>query len=106
MRLTYHLFVLLCVGATMTSCVAKKKFLAVKKDLSNQKLELDAARKDLASCDDRVKSMLSQLGTCEKDKELLRNDDHHGEALGLHAIKGDYSALNQGIVQRGLNDYK
>ncbi len=43
---------------------------------------------------------------CTTLKELLRNDDHHGEALGLHAIKGDYSALNQGIVQRGLNDYK
>lgn len=74
MRLTYQLIVLLLIGASMTSCVAKKKYLSVKKDLSNQKLELDAARKDLASCDDRVKSMLGQIGTCEKEKELLRND--------------------------------
>ncbi len=74
MRITYHLIVLLFVGASLTSCVAKKKYLAVKKELSNQKLELDAARKDLATCDDRVKSMLSQLGTCDKEKELLRAD--------------------------------
>ncbi len=74
MRITNHLFVLLFVGATLTSCVAKKKYLAVKNDLTNQKLELDAARKDLASCDDRVKSMLGQLGTCDKEKELLRAD--------------------------------
>jgi chemotaxis protein MotB len=58
----------------LTSCVAKKKYLAAKKELSNQKLELDAARKDLATCDDRVKSMLAQLGTCDKEKELLRAD--------------------------------
>ncbi len=74
MRLTINIIVLLCVGASLTSCVTKKKFRAVKTELSNQKLELDAARKDLSSCDDRVKSMLGQLGACEKDKELLRND--------------------------------
>lgn len=74
MRLTFNLIVLLLAGASLTSCVAKKKYLAVKKDLSNKNLELDAARKDLASCDDRVKSVMSQLGTCEKDRELLRND--------------------------------
>ncbi len=74
MRFTYHLIVLLFLGASLTSCVAKKKYLAAKKELSNQKLELDAARKDLATCDDRVKSMLAQLGTCDKEKELLRSD--------------------------------
>lgn len=74
MKLTYQLVVLLFVGATLTSCVTKKKYLAVKTELNNQKLELDAARKDLATCDDRVKSIMGQLGTCEKDRELLRND--------------------------------
>lgn len=74
MKLTFQLIVLLLVGASLTSCVAKKKYRALKTQLSNQQLELDAARKDLTTCDDRVKSVLGQLGTCEKDRELLRND--------------------------------
>jgi chemotaxis protein MotB len=74
MKLTFHLIALLLAGATLTSCVAKKKYLAVKKDLSNQKLELDAARKDLTTCDDRLKSLLGQLGTCQKEKEGLASE--------------------------------
>lgn len=71
MRITYQLIVVLFAGAMLSSCVTKKKFLAVKKDLNSQ---LAAANKDLASCDDRVRSMLGQLGNCEKEKELLRAD--------------------------------
>ena len=74
MNLTFKLIVLLAAGTTLTSCVTKKRFTELKTQLDNQNLELGAARKDLASCDDRVKSMLGQIGTCEKEKELLRND--------------------------------
>ena len=49
---------------------------------------------------------ISQKLICTILKELLFNDDHKYEALGIRAIKGEYSALNQGIIQRGLNDYK
>ena len=71
MRITIQLVLLLFAGAMVTSCVSKKKFLATKKDLTSQ---LEAANKDLASCDDRVKSMLGKLGACEKEKELLQAD--------------------------------
>ncbi len=49
---------------------------------------------------------ISKKLICTTLKELLHNDDHYGEALGVHAIKGEYSALNSGIIQRGLDDYR
>lgn len=39
-------------------------------------------------------------------RELLSNDDFECETLGNRAIRGNYEALNSGIIQRGLNDYK
>ena len=42
---------------------------------------------------------------CTTLKELLINDDHEREAIGIRAINGDYNELNRGIIQRGLDDY-
>ncbi len=38
--------------------------------------------------------------------QLLHNDDRHSEAIGKHAITNQYSELNQGIIQRDLEDYR
>ena len=38
-------------------------------------------------------------------KELMHNDDEESQAFGIKALKGEYDSLNQGIIQRGLNDY-
>lgn len=49
-------------------------------------------------------------GSQGRVKELLRglicNDDDQRAAVGQRALKGRYSALNNGIIQRGLDDYK
>lgn len=36
---------------------------------------------------------------------MLFNDDEKRARLGRQALKGEYSALNKGIIQRGLKDY-
>jgi len=39
-------------------------------------------------------------------RQLLINDDQHEAELGQKALRGDYGALNSGILQRGLEDYR
>lgn len=39
-------------------------------------------------------------------KGLMYNDDDQRAAIGQRALNGRYSALNKGIIQRGLEDYK
>ncbi len=38
-------------------------------------------------------------------RQLIHNDDENSQEFGIKALKGDYDALNKGIIQRGLNDY-
>ncbi len=80
MKNNIKLLLLLCLGATMTSCVTKKKYLATKQDLDYKQLELDNAKKDLASCDARVKSMLDQISGCQRENELLKSDLRSNQA--------------------------
>lgn len=74
MRTTIQILLLLCLSASMTSCVTKKKYLGLKKDLSAKQQELDNANKDLATYGERIKTMLDQISACQKDNELLKND--------------------------------
>ncbi len=38
-------------------------------------------------------------------RQLIHNDDENSQEFGIKALKGDYDALNKGIIQRSLNDY-
>ncbi len=38
-------------------------------------------------------------------RELIFNDDENSQAFGRMALKGDFNALNKGIIQRNLKDY-
>jgi len=61
----YILFI--CVGLSMTSCVAKKKFVSLQSELA-------AANKDLGKCGESLNEALAKITTCEKDKENLRSE--------------------------------
>ncbi|MEC4672783.1 MAG: hypothetical protein VST68_01215, partial [Nitrospirota bacterium] len=37
--------------------------------------------------------------------EIIHNDDKSRVVLGKRALRGQYSFLNSGIIQRGLKDY-
>ena len=54
-----------------TSCVTKKKFLAMQSSLQTQ---LDAANKDLGKCGVQVNDLMAKLSACEADKTSHRND--------------------------------
>lgn len=38
-------------------------------------------------------------------KEMLSNDDKQREKIGRQAVSGEFSALNRGVIERGLRDY-
>ena len=61
----YILFI--CVGLSMTSCVAKKKFVSLQSELA-------AANKDLGKCGESLNEALAKITTCEKEKENLRSE--------------------------------
>lgn len=67
MSTTIKFILFLCVGLTMTSCVAKKKFVSLQDELA-------AANKDLGKCGESLNEALAKLTTCDKDKENLRNE--------------------------------
>jgi hypothetical protein len=48
----------------------------------------------------------SQVRIKELFKGLMSNDDEQRAAIGHRALGGRYTALNKGIIQRGLDDYK
>ncbi len=74
MRIIFQFVILISIGATLTSCVTKKKYLGLQTDLNFKQAELDNANKDLATYGGRIKSMLDQISACQKDNELLKND--------------------------------
>lgn len=65
MSSTIKFIIFLCVGLTLTSCVAKKKYTSLQ-------TELDAANKDLGKCGENLNAALSKLSTCEVDKSGLQ----------------------------------
>lgn len=67
MSTTTKFIFILCAGLTMTSCVAKKKFVSLQ-------TQLDTANKDLGKCGESLNAALAKLTTCEKDKENLRSE--------------------------------
>ena len=66
MSTTTKFIFILCAGLTMTSCVAKKKFVSLQ-------TQLDTANKDLGKCGESLNAALAKLTTCEKDKENHRS---------------------------------
>jgi chemotaxis protein MotB len=68
MRITAtKIAIYLCVGLSMTSCVAKKKYVSLR-------TELEAANKDLGKCGENLNAAMAKLSTCETDREKLRTD--------------------------------
>jgi len=39
-------------------------------------------------------------------REMLSNDDRQREKIGRQAVEGDFNALNEGVIKRGLKDYQ
>ena len=67
MSSTIKFIIFLCVGLTMTSCVAKKKYVSLQ-------TELAAANKDLGKCGESLNEALNKLTACESNKESLRGE--------------------------------
>ncbi|MCA0237804.1 MAG: OmpA family protein [Bacteroidetes bacterium] len=55
------------LGLSLTSCVAKKKYVSLR-------AELEAANKDLGKCGENLNAAMNKLSTCETDRDKLRTD--------------------------------
>lgn len=66
MSKSHYLIVILAVLMTSTSCVSKKKFLAVQDDMAK-------VQKDLGDCGVDLNRYMNLLSACEQEKERLTN---------------------------------
>ncbi|MBN8684497.1 MAG: OmpA family protein [Chitinophagales bacterium] len=59
---------LLLLLASLSSCVAKKKFTALQQELALSKTELAAANKDLGKCGVSLNEYMNRLSICEQER--------------------------------------
>lgn len=79
MKLLKVLSLLFMMVFLTPACVSKKKFAALNTELTNTKLSLDAANKDLTTCGSKLNSLLAQIATLE---ERLRGEQKGGGLRG------------------------
>ncbi len=87
MKSILKIFILLYVGLSVTSCVAKKKFVALQTSLDMSKKELEVANRDLGTCGVNLNTYMVKLTTCENEKTKLRNDMTTAQASWEGQIK-------------------
>ena len=87
MKSILKIFILLYVGLSVTSCVAKKKFVALQTSLDMSKKELEVANRDLGTCGVNLNTYMAKLTTCENEKTKLRNDMTTAQASWEGQIK-------------------
>lgn len=68
MRLPFKLFVFVMLVLGLSSCVTKKKYTALKTQLTNTQSELAAANKDLGKCGQSLNEYMNKLALCEQDR--------------------------------------
>jgi chemotaxis protein MotB len=67
MKVQIKWFFLIFLALAASSCVTKKKYLALQS-------ELDNTAKDLAKCGESLNALMNQLSVCERERERLRGD--------------------------------
>jgi len=80
MRFITQVFLLLCLGTGMVSCVTKKKFTTLQTELATKKMELDAANKDLGKLGETINALTNRIGVCEREAEKLRGDIRNNQS--------------------------
>jgi chemotaxis protein MotB len=87
MKLILKVIVFLFFGLSITSCVAKKKFVALQSRLDVSNKELEVANRDLGTCGVNLNGYMAKLSTCENEKTKLRNDMSISQANWEEQIK-------------------
>jgi chemotaxis protein MotB len=67
-RQIFNPALLLLLALAGTSCVAKKKFTALQKQLDLKNVELAAANKDLGKCGQSLNEYMNRLSICEQER--------------------------------------
>lgn len=68
------LLLLLLLGLSMASCVAKKKYVGLKTQLETTRQELETANKDLGRCGQQVNTLMNQLSVCENERAAAQRE--------------------------------
>jgi chemotaxis protein MotB len=68
MKMSKILPFFLLVALGLSSCVTKKKYIDLQSQLSNTRLELEVANKDLGKCGKSLNEYMNKLALCEQDK--------------------------------------
>lgn len=65
MKKLLNVCMLICMGLSMFSCVSKKQFASLQ-------TQLDAANMEVGKCGESLNDYMSQLSSCEQEKERLK----------------------------------
>ncbi|MEY3241270.1 MAG: hypothetical protein RIR11_2708 [Bacteroidota bacterium] len=94
------LVLIIVLGASISSCVSKKKFTTLKTELTTLKTELDAANKDLGKCGVSLNDYMNRLSACEQEKDRFKQDYINGQStLKIREEQVQY-------LQTQVEDYK
>lgn len=74
MKRSIHLLLSVALLVGMSSCVTKKKYSALKTQLTNVQTELTAANKDLGKCGQSLNEYMNRLALCEQDKSNAQTE--------------------------------
>jgi chemotaxis protein MotB len=94
------LVLIVILGASISSCVSKKKFTTLKTELTTLKSELDVANKDLGKCGVSLNDYMNRLSACEQEKDRFKQDYINGQStLKIREEQVQY-------LQTQVEDYK
>lgn len=94
------LVLIIILGASISSCVSKKKFTTLKTELASLKTEMDAANKDLGKCGVSLNDYMNRLSACEQEKDRFKQDYINGQStLKIREEQVQY-------LQTQVEDYK
>lgn len=74
MRTTAKFLLFLILGLSLSSCVAKRKYLNLKTQLATRNTELEAANKDLGLCGEQVNALMQKLSACENERATVQRE--------------------------------
>ncbi len=74
MKFQFHLFVSVLLILGLSSCVTKKKYTALKTQLTDVQSELTAANKDLGKCGQNLNEYMNKLALCEQDRSNAQTE--------------------------------
>ncbi|MBL7825474.1 MAG: OmpA family protein [Saprospiraceae bacterium] len=74
MKQMFNLIFVALIGIGLSSCVTKKKYTALKTQLTSTQAELSAANKDLGKCGQSLNEYMNKLALCEQDKSNAQTE--------------------------------